>query len=105
MRVRSFQAEGVACAKAHCWNVPASGVQGLDRRSIWLVSGGHEGSGGEADSETGRGRATQGLKERNSGLVQMQWEDTGAREAFLLGNPKDTLAEPRIEPNRPLVGF
>ena len=43
MRVRSFQAEGVACAKAHCWNVPAYGVQGLDRRSIWLVSGGHEG--------------------------------------------------------------
>ena len=43
--------------------------------------------------------------ERDSAFVQMQWEDTGARGAILPGNPKDTLAEPRIKPNQPLVGF
>lgn len=62
---------------------------------------------GEAGSEmvgawTHRASGTMG---RDFGFVQMQWEHTGAREAILLGNPKDTLAKPGIKPNQPSVEF
>lgn len=51
MRVRRFHV-GEAWTKAQSGKVSACGVQGLDRRSVWLVSSEHEGEwrrGGQGD--------------------------------------------------------
>ena len=63
------------------------------------------GRGGEAVSEVSRGRGAQGPKDHRRGYSAFAQKAVGRlgsyfnRGAILLGSPKDTLAEPRIEPS------
>lgn len=79
VRVRRFQAEGVARAKAQCGKVWLEFTAWM----VWLVCAGKR-QERRVVGETGRGRRTWGLRgtERCSGFVRRRGETQGPEDLF-----------------------
>lgn len=96
MRVRRFHV-GEAWTKAQSGKVSACGVQGLDRRSVWLVSSEHEGEwrrGGQGD-RSGQGHTgPQGPWRSSLDLFRCSGKTLGPGELFYWGTLRTSCWKP-----------